>query len=441
MKHHLQGAPLTPHLPQPVRPSPDPVRRRSAPAWFGLLLLVAIPLIAACTADNSPDGWSPPLLTELPDGRQIVLARTSDDRLGALDLTASAIIWQFPDAPRGQLLTDEEPFPGLLEQVDVKGFYGAPVALGRDADEFVIADHDSGIVFAIQRDGTSARILLDTEDRVIAGVVVADDDQSLFIATSDEHVYAIDSDDPPTDLDDRERFLWIADDVGGKVWGTPALAETSAHGTVLLVPTTAGHVVALRVADGTIAWTFKSEAAIASDVVVSDDVAYFGGFDRTFYALEIESGAVRWTATSSNWFWTRALVSGGVVYAGDLDGNVWAWDANGGAPIWETPFDAGQRIRAAPVLTAADQLVIITREGQLTAIDRATGLRIWPEAVTPLQTPNRVLADPLILDDDSILVSDDQGLLWRSRVNRGAICQVFPDRDTACETLLDGEQG
>ena len=368
--------------------------------------------------------------------------------MGAIDLNAdllaNPVVWEFPGVPRGRILQDEELFPGLLEEADARGFYGTPVAIGAGADEFVIADHDAGTVFAVRRDGTSARVLLETEDRVIAGIVVGEDARTVFVATTDDHVYAIDSDNPPADRDDLDRFLWVAEGLGGKVWGTPALAQTTAHGSILIVPTTGGRVVALRVADGTVAWTFKSEAAVVSDIVVRDGSAYFGGFDRTFYALDVEmetGDPPKWTQSGDDWFWTTPLIVDNALYVGDLSGKIWAWDIGTGAPIWLEPYDTTERIRARPAVTEAGELVIITREGTVLALDAASGLKIWPQALVQLQTDNRVLADPLILDDGSILISDDQGLLWRSRVNRGAVCQVFPDRNGTCELLLDGDQG
>ncbi|PZC44494.1 MAG: Outer membrane protein assembly factor BamB [Chloroflexi bacterium] len=415
-----------------------PRRRR----WLGLALLVAIPILAACTVSNDPDGWAPPVVTEI-DGRTVILARVDNNLLGAIDVDqADPIVWLFPGIAAGQpaSVDDERPFPGLDDPVDAQGFYGPPVPIGADDAELVIADHSEGIVYAIRRDGSSARILLDTEDRVIAGIVVADDARTIFVASTDDHVYAIDTARPPTNIDDRKGFTWIADDIDGRVWGTPALAESSAHGTLLLVPTMNGSVTALRTSDGVAAWSFESGGGIASDITVVDGLAYVGAFDGIFYALDVESGDVHWRAQGSNWFWTSALVANGVVYVGDLDGDIWAWDAQTGASIWAGAFHALERIRAGLTLTAAGELVVITREGTLLGVDPSTGERIWGDPANPLQTSNRVLATPLILADDSVVLSDDQGVLWRTRVGSGRVCEIFPERNSDCERLLDADQ-
>ena len=109
--------------------------------------------------------------------------------------------------------------------------------------------------------------------------------------------------------------------------------------------------------------------------------------------------------------------------------------------LWESPFSSEEAIRAQPVLTQAGELVIVTREGTLFALDPDTGSKLWPTGDLPIKTPNRVLANPIILADGSILLSDDQGELWRSRVGSGRTCQVFPERDILCESFLGAAQG
>ena len=179
----------------------------------------------------------------------------------------------FPGAAAGRPESDDDdrPFPGLDDPVDAQGFYGAPATIGPDDDEFVVADHNEGVVYAIRRDGSSARVLLNTGVPVIAGVVVADDARTIFVATTDERVYAIDTENPPLGVDDSEAFVWVADGIEGRIWGTPALAQTVTHGTLLIVPTMSGHVVGLRASDGAVVWTFASGAGIASDVAIDGD--------------------------------------------------------------------------------------------------------------------------------------------------------------------------
>ena len=91
--------------------------------------------------------------------RGLPLAKPPYGRLSAIDLDrANPVVWMFPGAAAGQAPAqdDERPFPGLDEQVEAQGFYGAPAVIGADAEEIVVADHNEGIVYAIQRDGSSA---------------------------------------------------------------------------------------------------------------------------------------------------------------------------------------------------------------------------------------------------------------------------------------------
>ena len=414
--------------------------------WLGAAFVIAIPVLTACGINDDPDGWAPPIETEVErsDGStvSVILVRTGDNRIAAIDLTSlNPIVWEFPGTPSGQPVAEDNVFPGILTEIDAKGFYGVPTPIGPQGEEFVIADHDDGIVYALRRDGTSARVILDTEDRVIAGIVVDPDGRTIYVSTTDARVYALDTENPPRHRDDTERLRWLVTDLDGKVWGTPALVETDAHGLLLLVPTTNGTVIALRTDDSNVAWSFRAGAGIASDIVVRGGLAYVGAFDRQLYALDVETGEPRWTQTGDDWFWTKALIVDGALYVGDLAGNVWAWDALTGAPLWAVPYNTDERIRAQPVLTPAGDLVIVTREGHVLALDPSSGAKIWASRDADLKVENRVLATPLVQADDRILLNDDQGELWESRVGVNRFCRVWPRSSTTCSLSSPGDPG
>ncbi|MEE9278295.1 MAG: PQQ-binding-like beta-propeller repeat protein [Dehalococcoidia bacterium] len=392
--------------------------------WLLVPLVLAIPIIAACRIQNDPDGWAAPLSIGDEDDRQVLIVRTDDDHLArvSVDLTTDpatvTTIWEFPGSPTLELAgsrtyADDE-FPGLVDEIGASGFYGTPALLGPEGEELIVGDYDEGVVYALRTDGTSARIIFETDDRVIAGVLVDEDRRTAYIATADNRVIAVDTEKP-------EASLWTFDESGEAIWGTPALADSRKHGRLLIVPSLDGNVYALRtdpdVADHErLAWKFETGAGIASSVVVQDGRAFVGGFDRTFYAIDLDSGTEVWRRSGSNWFWTTALVDGGIVYVGDLDGKVWAWDAETGAPVWEAPYDANDRIRAQPLLVEERALlVIVTRSGEIHALDAATGEVRWNSGVKGVKVESRVLADPVLLGS-IVLVNNDDGRLFEVRV-------------------------
>ena len=192
--------------------------------WFhvkhrplAVLPLLFVPLLlAACGIGDNADGWAAPLL--VPDvvideeERDLLIFAAGRDRIAAIDPTDSTgvLIWEFPDPD------NDNRFLGLDEEVRRGAFYGDPTPLGQD--EILVATWSDGKVYAIRVDGSSARLIFDTDDSVAAGVV-ADDDRVAYIATTDERVIAVDTDNPEEDL-------WTFEDLANEAWGTPALAKS-----------------------------------------------------------------------------------------------------------------------------------------------------------------------------------------------------------------------
>ena len=377
---------------------------------FAALSLATIPLIAACTSTTGSTGWAPP--APVVDNESIVIIRNDDKKLSAIDLRDQAELWRFPDA--------DDQFPGIIGDVDFKAFYGAPAPLGTDPQEFVVGGEEDGVVYAVRYDGSSARVLFDTKDSIIAGLVV--DGSTIYVTSVDKHLYAIDADQP-------EIATWEFDDFGGALWGTPALAETESFGQLLLVPAMNGHVYAVRTDPdlaerARLAWKFtNTNSSIAANVFIQDGTAYFGSFDRRFYAVDIETGSEKWSAIGDNWFWSSPLIVGDLLYTGDLAGSVWAWNKNTGNAAWQSPYPAEDEIRTRPLLVNdGDTLLIITKNGTVHAVDPISGLNQWT-TVQPID--DDVLADPLVVAG-RVLVSNDDGDLFEVLVDLETVQPVFP---------------
>ena len=309
------------------------VRRPRRP-WLMALLVMTLPLLAACSLTDSPDGWAAP--TTSPHDEDVVLLSAGDGHIVAYDFTTSREQWRFPD--------QNDSFIGLDDTVDPGAFYSNPafVAAGSENEEIVVATYNDGIIFAIRTDGSGARELFHANARLVAGIVV--DDTTAYVATTDKHVYAINIEDPPASSSpDARGLLWDFHGLSKEVWGTPALAETVAHGKILLVPGMDGTLYALRATDGDIAWKLDTDAAIATNILVAGGRAYIGGFDRAFRAIDLETGDMDWEQTGNDWFWTTPLLVEGVIYVADLSGALWAWSADTGDDIWAAPYNANRR--------------------------------------------------------------------------------------------------
>ena len=345
------------------------------------LLVLTLPLLAACSLTDSPDGWAAP--TTSPHDEDVVLLSAGDGHIVAYDFTTSREQWRFPD--------QNDSFIGLDDTVDPGAFYSNPafVAAGSEDEEIVVATYNDGIIFAIRTDGSGARELFHANARLVAGIVV--DDTTAYVATTDKHVYAINIEDPPASSSpDARGLLWDFHGLSKEVWGTPALAETVAHGKILLVPGMDGTLYALRATDGDIAWKLDTDAAIATNILVAGGRAYIGGFDRAFRAIDLETGDMDWEQTGNDWFWTTPLLVEGVIYVADLSGALWAWSADTGDAIWAAPYNANDAVRAKVILnTDGTELILVTRNGAVHAVDRRNGGSIWASSDFDLRIPAR----------------------------------------------------
>ena len=147
-------------------------------------------------------------------------------------------------------------------------------------------------------------------------------------------------------LDDEktgERALVCLDAADGKPiwkaplrlnpWGGPTLA-----GDLALVACSSirfdpkqlsgalGEVVAVRIADGSVAWRMSVPGGVVSAIAVSGSMAVFTATDGNVRAYDVANGSEKWTYRTRSPFFAGVAIAGGVVYAADLSGVVHAVD-------------------------------------------------------------------------------------------------------------------
>jgi len=389
----------------------QPRRPRLGRRGVFALLILGLPVLVACASVTGSTGWAPP--AQVPGREGEVIIRNSDDRISVIDIESASEEWTFPD--------DEKLFPGLIDEIDADAFYAPPVFLP-GGDEFVIGSEEDGIIYAVRTDSTSARLIFDTDDRLIAGLV--GDGTTIYAATAENGVFAIDTESPET-------ASWSYDGIGGEVWGTPGLAQTQTHGQLLIVPSMNGVIYALRTnsssAGNRLVWRFQTGASVASSVVTLDGVAYFGSFDRNFYAVDVESGDTVWTAKGNGWFWGNPHIAGDTIYMADLSGRVQALDRATGTAIWLAAYEADDEVRAQPLLVDDETLLIVDQGGNVHVLDPATGGLRWTTA-TPID--DDVLADPVVVSG-RVLVNNDDGDLFEVLLDDETVAPLFPPAASA----------
>lgn len=186
--------------------------------------------------------------------------------------------------------------------------------------------------------------------------------------------------------------------------------------------TSAMKLVALRVEDGSVAWTFApaTASAVGGAPAIGDGTVYIALADSTVRAVALDTGAERWSARLNSFVIgaSPVLVDGGVIVA-DSRGQVYRLDAATGARVWDFALNVAV-YRTAPV-AIGDVLVLATTDGELTAFDLATGDLVWRSQVA--DAPVRGLAvgaDTLV----AVRAGTGAGLLGLTNDPAGALTRV-----------------
>ncbi len=138
---------------------------------------------------------------------------------------------------------------------------------------------------------------------------------------------------------------------------------------------------ALRASDGSLLWSYPT-GAFASDVLVTNGVAYLTSNDGTVDALRASDGSLLWRYTTAGPVDSPPLVVDGIVYVkanierdlGYLTGYVDALRASDGARLWR--YTIPEQVFNTP-LVDGDTVYIGADNGIVYALQAATGVLRW----------------------------------------------------------------
>ena len=326
-------------------------------------------LLAACAGFNNPDGWAAPEVAE-----DTLYLSLDGGELSAVDPQTFDVIWEFP-ASDEEVCGNEAP-----QKRDLRGIYAAPVV----NDGIVYFGAWDGNVYAL--DAATGNCLWDfeTSDPIIGGLVLANG--RLFAASTDGNLYAL---DPLTGNEERRAQA-------GEVWSRPALAAG-----VLYVADVDGKLRAFDTETLEEVWDepFSVGAGFLTDPILLNGTIVLGGIGQKLYGVDAATGDERWSFSgANNWFWGGPLADGDSVYATNLDSRVFAIDAATGERLWQ--FDALNPIRGGAVM-AGGIVIAADNKGNVYGIDPESGNQVWNG---PTEIDKKVLADPYVLADGSVMI-------------------------------------
>ena len=358
------------------------------------------------STDDDDDGWvneGCPRAGSKAERKKECANSTSDDAVDDIPdddkindgCPAAVPLWTFPT---GQ----EDP------EIDLEAIYTTPQVIG----DAVYFGGYNGDVYALSLDDGRVLWSFNADGPIIAGLAASE--TAVYVATDNGTLYAL---DPQTG-----QSLVTPFPAGGGIWGTPLLVDA-----VVYVASVNGKLYALDAETLEPIWDapFEVVRGLISDPVLADGAILVGGFDRTLIAVDAEIGEERWSYKADNWFWGRPLVLDGTVYAPNLDGNLYALSLESGAPAWDTPFEALEPLRSAPIL-AGDALVLVDRKGNIYGLDPQNGNRIWSKTEED-GIEKTVLSNPFADSSalvEAVFISAQGGDLFRIDPEAGSFIKV-----------------
>ena len=222
----------------------------------------------------------------------------------------------------------------------------------------------------------------------------------------------------------RDRILALDEFSGATIWNrsaargfsSPAIFDDS-----VIVGTSDGTVVRLNASDGGLRWetrllTDTLFSGITSSPKVAFDRVLIGTFNESggpgeFVSLWASNGTVAWRHPTGSVHYSSPAYSDGVAYVGimgtynttsqvtfDPPHGVLALDAATGAEKWF--FETGGSVAASPAI-AGSRLIAPSKDGNVYAIDRATGTLAWKAGVDAGVSSPAVVRDSVILGGGS----------------------------------------
>jgi len=235
----------------------------------------------------------------------------------------------------------------------------------------------------------------------------------LFVSTHDNHFYCL------AEADGRQ--LW---DHQGITESAGILSSTSAavSGEFVVVPYTSGEVYALRVQNGTPAWSdVLSHSGRVTALSELDDIAGRPVIDRNVVIAVSQSGVMAAiNLPSGERLWSRDIGSvntpwtaGDYIYVLDNQNHVICLTRQEGKvrwihqlPEWEDPDNkAGAIIWAGPVLVS-DKLIVTSSDGYAEAISPYTG-----KMMGRVEIPTGTTIAPVVANDTLYLYTNDADLV------------------------------
>jgi outer membrane protein assembly factor BamB len=204
--------------------------------------------------------------------------------------------------------------------------------------------------------------------------------------------------------------------LGGSLHASPAV-----HGDRAYLGTTSGVFVAVKTADGSIAWTFPAGRPIFGEALTTDDAVFFVCDNGYLFKLARTDGKELWRYDLGDARVSRILpdpvqqsedgfdhrsprpaLADGVLYVGAGDGGFHAVRADTGERVWRVQSKGAIRTDA---VVRGPHVFYSTIGGLIAAAERSTGQSLWET-----KAPAPVTGSPVFVGDKLVIGGRDSML-------------------------------
>lgn len=213
---------------------------------------------------------------------------------------------------------------------------------------------------------------------------------------------------------------WTFDTQTGNQVGGNFVASPLVYKDVVLAPASNNMLYALRIADGSVIWSFKAKNALWATPASDGKVVYLPALDHNLYALNFTDGSLVWKKDlGSALLSAPILTSDGLLYVTTMDGDLVAVKAADGSIAWTKK--TGGRLWATPA-QQGDLLYVGTSEGKVFAVNAKDGKDAWQkDAGSPILAGGAVLPDSVVFVTEggsAVAYSlDGQKEMWKQTIN------------------------
>lgn len=226
------------------------------------------------------------------------------------------------------------------------------------------------------------------------------------IAVNSKRTTSLPTEPPvPTDLPTGPAPRWKTP-LGAAIYAAPAVRDGVAY-----VGTSGGIFNAVKIADGSFAWTFSAGRPIMGEALVTEDAVFFVCDNGFLFRLNRANGKEVWRYDLGDAQTPRILphsvvyeydhsaptpiIAEGTILVGSGDSRFHAVDAGSGARRWRVAVKG--KVRSA-ALVVGPNVIFGDWFGDLYAVDRATGKEAWrKELKAPITSAPAMIGGRLIV--------------------------------------------